>query len=143
MLARVQGEEVAWVEEMLDARRVQAFKCQRAQSGPLLVLNVYMPAGQAPAQIEHRFALTQQTLEWAVKTGFDFIAMGDWNAEQTEEVPHRMTLRGGLQRADEPWDRTLRTTTSNAGDRIIDYARIKGSVKEKGACAGTRTLTNT
>ena len=61
MLARVQGEEVAWVEGMPDARRVQAFKCQRAQSGPLLALNVYMPAGQVPAQLEHRIALTQST----------------------------------------------------------------------------------
>ena len=68
---------------MPDARRVQAFKCHRAQSGPLLVINVYMPAGQTPAQIEHRIALTQSTLEWAVKTGLDFVAIGDWNAEQT------------------------------------------------------------
>ena len=94
MLVGVQGEEVPWVDGMPDPKRVQAFKCQRARAEPLLVLSVYMPAGQTPEQVEHRVALTQQTLEWAIKTGLHFLALGDWNAEQTEEVPLRMTVRG-------------------------------------------------
>ena len=136
MLTRIQGEEVAWTEGMPDPKRVQAFKCQSAQAGPLLIINLYMPAGQSPAQAEHRRALTQQTIEWGVKTGLDFIAIGDWNAEQTEEAPRWLTLRGGLQRADELWDQDVRTTTSNAGDRFVDYALIKGSVKIMGGAQG-------
>ena len=87
MLTRIQGEGVAWKEGMPDPKRVQAFKCQRMRAGPLLVINLYMPAGQNPAQIEYRWALTRQTIEWAVKTGLEFVAIGDWNAEQTEEAP--------------------------------------------------------
>ena len=131
---------MVWTEGMPDPKRVQAFKCQRAQAGPLLVINLYMPAGQSPAQLEHRQSLTQQTMEWAVKTGLDFIALGDWNAEQTEEVPRWLTLRGGIQRADEPWDQQVRTTTSNAGDRVVDYALVKGSVKVLGRAQGEGTF---
>ena len=64
-----------------------------------------------------------------MKTGYDFIAIGDWSAEQDEEVPQWMTLRGGLQRPDEAWQHTVRTTTTNVGNTVIDYALTKGSVR--------------
>ena len=128
MIVRAQGEEVPWVQGMPDPRRVQAFKCHRAQAEPLLILNIYMPAGQGPDQIEERIGLTQKTLEWAIQTGLSFIALGDWNAEQTEEVPLWMTIRGGMRRADEGWEGQMRTTTNAGGERIIDYALVKGQV---------------
>ena len=128
MLVRIQGEEVPWTEGMPDPRRVQAYKCHRAGTRPLLILNVYMPAGQLQPQKEHRMALTRQTIEWAISTGYNFIIMGDWNAEQEEEIPREMTAMGNLKRADEQWAGQIQTTTSGEGNRVIDYALHWGKV---------------
>ena len=128
MIVRIQGEEVKWTEGMPDSRRVQAYKCHRAGTTPLLVLNIYMPAGQLQPQKEHRMALTRQTIEWAVSTGYAFMILGDWNAEQDEEIPSELTTRGNIQRADQQWAGQIQTTTSGEGDRVIDYALYWGEI---------------
>ena len=73
-------------------------------------------------------ALTRQTFEWAISTGYDFMIIGDWNTEQEEEVQNELTTRGNIQKADQQWAGQIRTTTRGEGNRVLDYALYWGDI---------------
>ena len=100
MLTRNSGFRVRGEASMPNPKRVMAYKMHREGLRPLLVLNVYMPAGPGAAAIE-REALIHDTIEWAVGTGEDFLAIGDWNCEDDAVPLGELVAAGGLQQADQ------------------------------------------
>ena len=115
---------------MPNPKRVMAYSVHREGTRPLLIINVYMPAGPGAAAVE-REALIHDTVEWAVGTGEDFLALGDWNCEDDAVPMGELIAAGGVMQADQAWLHDRRPTSrvrEGQQAHVIDYGIYHGQV---------------
>ena len=72
--------------------RLMALKVGRAGLRPLLVLNIYLPAGdKVPGN-----HIAQEAIQWARNTGEEFVLLGDWNRTEDSYPLAGLLARGAV-----------------------------------------------
>ena len=92
-----------WPVELVDCPlaasypgRIMAVKAHRPGQRPVLVINGYLPANDAPLNT----FLCKALVEWATGTGEDYIILADWNREPKEQPLCNMLAAGAVYALD-------------------------------------------
>jgi hypothetical protein len=127
---------VPYVVQPPHPKRTVAILCHRHGARPLLVVSVYAHGGSNTDRARSLFIA--QTFEWAIKTGEDFLLLGDWN--ESEHGPNMLPfLASGVIISADAVDRNSVLPTSKHRDasagmygggqcRTIDYGIVKGDL---------------